>query len=68
MSTVGVIGYGADMPRNRIKAEEIDPPPTSESEQGELTWKLELASQQKQTLRFEFTVAAPRSSQLVGLP
>jgi uncharacterized protein (TIGR02231 family) len=52
----------------RIKAEEIDPPPTSESEQGELTWKLELASQQKQTLRFEFTIAAPRSSQLVGLP
>jgi uncharacterized protein (TIGR02231 family) len=52
----------------RVKTEEIDPPPTSESEQGELTWKLELASQQKQTLRFEFTVAAPRSSQLGGLP
>ena len=52
----------------KIKTEEIDPPPTSESEQGELTWKLELAPQEKRTLRFEFTIAAPRSSRLVGLP
>jgi uncharacterized protein (TIGR02231 family) len=52
----------------RVKVEEIDPPATRQSEQGELTWKLELASQEKRTLRFEFTVAAPRGSRLVGLP
>ena len=52
----------------KVKVEEFDPQPTGESEQGALTWELELASQEKRTLRFEFTVAAPRSGQLTGLP
>jgi uncharacterized protein (TIGR02231 family) len=52
----------------RIKVEEIDPPPSKHSEQGELTWELELQSQESRTLRFEFTVSAPRGQTLVGLP
>ena len=52
----------------KVKVEEFDPQPTRESEQGELTWEFELASQGKRTLRFAFTVAAPRSGQLTGLP
>lgn len=52
----------------RVKAEEIDPPPTGQSEQGELTWELGLQPQESRTLRFEFTVSAPRNQTLVGLP
>ena len=52
----------------RVKAEELDPPSTTESEQGEITWKRTLASQEKTKLRLEFTVNAPRSVRLVGLP
>jgi len=52
----------------KIKLEEIDPQPATESELGELTWELELEPQEKRTLRFEFSVSAPRSDTLIGLP
>jgi uncharacterized protein (TIGR02231 family) len=52
----------------KIKAEALDPAPTKEHENGELTWELKLESQEKRTLRFEFTVSAPRSHTLIGLP
>ena len=52
----------------KIRAEEIQPAPTEESEQGEMAWKLELAPQEKRKVRFEFTVSAPRNATLTGLP
>jgi uncharacterized protein (TIGR02231 family) len=52
----------------RVKVETIDPPCTEQSEQGELTWRLSLKPGAKQKVRFEFTITAPRSEQLTGLP
>ncbi len=52
----------------KIKAEPMAPEPTKQTDLGELTWKLSMAAQQKQAIRFEFSVAAPRSQNLTGLP
>ncbi|MBN1936448.1 MAG: mucoidy inhibitor MuiA family protein [Anaerolineae bacterium] len=52
----------------KIKAEPIVPEPAQQTDLGELTWELSLAAQQKQTIRFEFTVTAPRSQTVTGLP
>ncbi|MBN1583391.1 MAG: mucoidy inhibitor MuiA family protein [Anaerolineae bacterium] len=52
----------------KIKEEASVPEPTTRSEQNELTWELNLAALQKQKIRFEFTISAPRSNTLVGLP
>ena len=52
----------------KIKEEGSVPEPTNKSEQNELTWELELDPQQKSKIRFEFTISAPRSNMLVGLP
>lgn len=52
----------------KIKAEPMVPEPAKQTDLGELTWKLPLNPQQKQTIRFEFTVTAPRSQTLTGLP
>jgi uncharacterized protein (TIGR02231 family) len=52
----------------KIKEEGSTPEPTTKSEQNELAWELELDPQQKTKIRFEFTISAPRSNTLVGLP
>lgn len=52
----------------KIKVEPMVPEPTKQSDLGELTWELALAPRQKRTIRFEFTVSAPRSLTLTGLP
>jgi hypothetical protein len=52
----------------KVKLEETDPPPAGVSEQGQVTWKLTLQAQEKRALRFYFSIAAPRSSRLIGLP
>jgi len=52
----------------KIKDEGAAPEPTQRSEQQELEWTLALEPGQKQKIRFEFTVAAPRSRMLTGLP
>jgi uncharacterized protein (TIGR02231 family) len=52
----------------KVKMEQVEPPCTSESQQGELTWELSLGPQAQQTVRFEFTISAPRSKRLSGLP
>lgn len=52
----------------KIKEEGSAPEPTTRSEQGELTWELDLDPQQKTKIRFEFTVTTPRSSTVIGLP
>jgi uncharacterized protein (TIGR02231 family) len=70
MAQVAIVDQGpiAGHEDIRVKMEAVRPAPTSESEQGELTWNLELDAQERQTLRFEFTVSAPRNATLVGLP
>jgi uncharacterized protein (TIGR02231 family) len=52
----------------KIKLEEIAPQTDTEDELGELTWELELEPQEKRTLRFGFSISAPRSDTLIGLP
>ena len=52
----------------KIKLEEIDPQTDTEDELGELTWELEFEPQEKRTLRFGFSISAPRSDTLIGLP
>lgn len=52
----------------KVRLEEIDPQPDEQTEQGELTWRLHLASEATRKLRFGFSVAAPRSDVVWGLP
>jgi hypothetical protein len=52
----------------KVRLEEIDPPPDEQTEQGELTWRLRLEPDEAQTLRFGFSVAAPRGDTVWGLP
>lgn len=52
----------------KVRVEEIDPPPYTQSEQGELAWRLSLAPEDKRVLRFTFSVTAPRDSQVMHLP
>ncbi|HUT18163.1 MAG TPA: mucoidy inhibitor MuiA family protein [Anaerolineae bacterium] len=52
----------------KVRLEEIDPQPDEQTEQGELTWRLHLASEEARTLRFGFSVAAPRGDAVWGLP
>jgi len=52
----------------KVKLESAEPTPTRQSEQGELAWEVKLAQHGKQTLRFEFSLSAPRSAEVMGLP
>ncbi len=52
----------------RIKEENMAPPPTRKTDLNELTWEMRLEPQQKQVIRFEFTISSPRNSNLTGLP
>jgi uncharacterized protein (TIGR02231 family) len=52
----------------KVKLESAEPTPTRQSEQGELAWEAKLAQHGKQTLRFEFSLSAPRSAEVTGLP
>ncbi len=52
----------------KIRLEDASPPPTETDDMGKLTWNLELESQEKAVIRFEFTVNAPRDMILDGLP
>jgi len=52
----------------KVKLESAQPAPTRQDEQGELAWEMKLAQHGKQTLRFEFSLSAPRSAEIVGLP
>lgn len=52
----------------KVKLESAEPTPTRQSEQGELAWEVKLAQHAKQTLRFEFSLSAPRSVEVMGLP
>ncbi len=52
----------------KVRLEEIDPQPDEQTEQGELTWCLHLATEEMRRLRFGFSVAVPRSDVVWGLP
>jgi uncharacterized protein (TIGR02231 family) len=52
----------------KVRLEEVNPQPDEQTEQGELTWRLRLQPDEAQTLRFGFSVAAPRGDTVWGLP
>ncbi len=52
----------------KIRRQEVQPAPTREDDLGKLTWELRLAPGRSATVRFGFTVEAPRDLQLEGLP
>ncbi|MGQ0602852.1 MAG: mucoidy inhibitor MuiA family protein [Anaerolineales bacterium] len=52
----------------KVKLDAADPRPTEHDDLNLLEWKLTLEPQQKQSVRFEFTVEHPRSLRVTGLP
>jgi uncharacterized protein (TIGR02231 family) len=52
----------------RIRRQEIQPPPTRETDLGKLTWELLLPPGGSAIIRFSFTIESPRDLELVNLP
>jgi len=51
----------------KVKLESADPKPTEQSELNLLDWELSLASKEKRTVRFDFSVECPQEMEVVGL-
>ncbi len=52
----------------KVKLESAEPKPAEQTELNLLDWELELASGEKQVVRFDFVVEYPREMNLLGLP
>jgi uncharacterized protein (TIGR02231 family) len=52
----------------KVKLETADPKPGELTELNELIWKLSLAANAKQLVRFDFTIEHPAAMQITGLP
>ncbi|MFZ6030609.1 MAG: mucoidy inhibitor MuiA family protein [Chloroflexota bacterium] len=52
----------------KIKLESADPKPAEQTALNLLNWELTLASKEKRTVRFDFSVEMPQAVQVVGLP
>jgi uncharacterized protein (TIGR02231 family) len=52
----------------KVKLETADPKPGELTELNELIWKLSLAANAKQLVRFDFTIEHPAAMQVTGLP
>ncbi len=52
----------------KVRLENSDPKVSKQDDLNRLEWKVELPAGGKQTIRYEFTVEAPRDLQISGLP
>jgi uncharacterized protein (TIGR02231 family) len=52
----------------KVKLEAADPRPSEHDEMNELTWRLALAPNARQIIRFNFSVEHPRDLHVAGLP
>ena len=52
----------------KVRLDSAEPKPSEHSELNLLTWELGLASQEKRSLRFDFTVEFPQAIEVQGLP
>jgi uncharacterized protein (TIGR02231 family) len=52
----------------KVKLESTEPQPAEQTELNLLDWELTLAPDEKQVVRFDFTVEHPRGMSLLGLP
>lgn len=52
----------------KVKLEAADPKPNEQTELNELIWKLSLAANARQVVRFDFTIEHPAAMQVAGLP
>jgi uncharacterized protein (TIGR02231 family) len=52
----------------KVKLESCEPKPIEQSELGELKWRVTIAPQAAQTIRFEFSIEQPVNLTVTGLP
>jgi uncharacterized protein (TIGR02231 family) len=52
----------------KVKLESADPKPSEISELNLLKWELSLEPKEKRTVRFDFSVEAPQTMEVIGLP
>jgi hypothetical protein len=52
----------------KVRLDSSDPRPTRQTELNLLDWEFNLASGEKRTIRFDFSVENPQGMEVIGLP
>jgi uncharacterized protein (TIGR02231 family) len=52
----------------KVRLESVEPKPAEQTELNLLNWELSLAPKEKRTVRFDFSVEAPQTLTMIGLP